>query len=288
MKISEMAELTLQSGVTPIVFDYQRVRLFESGKAPVRTFMVLNTLELGTLTYKEYRFVARRTKQGNHMVKRHIEKLIRLIPDLLNANPEADCFTIPVYARLLKDGELARMLFDALTLYPEVPPSAVCIELSADILYEDINEARERIKELRELGVKIAICEVGDEFCPVFRLAELAFDYAFLDEFATASLDREDNERVAGSLVKFLHFLNVQVIAPLLETETQITGAKNAGCDGYTLYEPLPFETLLPSDVFGVEQAEDDDAEADVVEADEKPAIEAEAAAAVVEEVTEA
>ena len=288
MKISEMAELTLQSGVTPIVFDYQRVRLFESGKAPVRTFMVLNTLELGTLTYKEYRFVARRTKQGNHMVKRHIEKLIRLIPDLLNANPEADCFTIPVYARLLKDGELARMLFDALTLYPEVPPSAVCIELSADILYEDINEARERIKELRELGVKIAICEVGDEFCPVFRLAELAFDYAFLDEFATASLDREDNERVAGSLVKFLHYLNVKVVAPLLETEDQITGAKNAGCDGYTVYEPLPFETLLPTNAFGLDRVEDDDADADVVEEDTQLIAPAEAAAAVVEEVTEA
>lgn len=290
MKISEMAELTLQSGVTPIVFDYQRVKMFESNKAPIRTFMVLNTLELGTLTYKEYRFVARRTKQGNHMVRRHIEKLIRLIPDLLDANPEAECFTIPVYARLLKDGELARMLFDALTLYPEVPPSSVCIELSADILYEDINDARERIKELRELGVKIAICEVGDEFCPVFRLAELAFDYAFLDDFAVASLDREDNERVAGSLVKFLHFLNVKVVAPLLETDNQIAGAKSAGCDGYTVYEPLPFEVLLPSDALEEAVAEDDDAEADVIEENGVQVVEAEAEAAMVqeEEVTEA
>ena len=290
MKINEMVAQTIESGVTPIVFDYQRVRLFESGKAPVRTFMVLNSLDLGTLTYKEYRFVARRTKQGNHMVQRHIEKLIRLIPDLLNANPEAECFTIPVYARLLKDGELARMLFDALTLYPEVPPSTVCIELSADILYEDIADARERIKELRELGVKIAICEVGDEFCPVFRLAELAFDYAFLDDFATASLDREDNERVAGSLVKYLHFLDVKVIAPLLETDDQIAGAKEAGCDGYTLYEPLPFETLLPSDALEITVIEDDDADADVIEEDEKRVVEAEAEAAMAqeEEVTEA
>ena len=235
MKISEMAELTLQSGVTPIVFDYQRVKMFESNKAPIRTFMVLNTLELGTLTYKEYRFVARRTKQGNHMVRRHIEKLIRLIPDLLDANPEAECFTIPVYARLLKDGELARMLFDALTLYPEVPPSSVCIELSADILYEDINDARERIKELRELGVKIAICEVGDEFCPVFRLSEIKFDYAFADDYTTASLDREDIERVAGSLVNYLHYLDVIVIAPELDTDAKIKGAEAVGFDGYSL-----------------------------------------------------
>ena len=124
----------------------------------------------------------------------------------------------------------------------------------------------------------------------MFRLAELAFDYAFLDEFATASLDRDDNERVAGSLVKYLHFLNVKVIAPLLETEDQIAGAKNAGCDGYTLYEPLPFEVLLPTDAFEIKAVEDDDADADVIEEDEKRVVEAEAEAAMAqeEEVTEA
>ena len=246
MKLKEMIDEAVQSGIPPIVFDYQNVEFFESKKHVVRTFMVLNSLDLGTLTYKEYRFVARRTRQGNHMVQRHVQKLIRLIPTLLAQDPDVECFSIPVYARLLKEGELAAMLFDALTLYPEVPPSSVCIELSADILYEDVAEARERIKELRELGVRVAIGEVGDEFCPVFRLAELPFDYAFMDEFATASLDREDCERVAGSLVQYLHYLGVKVVAPGLDNEDKVTGAKNIGCDGYSVWEPLPFDTLLP------------------------------------------
>lgn len=246
MKIKDMVKETVESGVTPIVFDYQPVELFEGSQAPVRTFMVLNSLDLGTLTWREYRFVARRTKQGNHMVRRHIDKLIRLIPALLEKDPSIDCFTIPAYARLLKEGELAAMLFDALTLYPEVAPARVCIELSADILYEDVAEARERIRELRELGVKVAICEVGDEFCPVFRLAELPFDYAFIDKYATDSLDREDCERVAGSLVQYLHYLNVKVIAPELDCEQKVAGAQSVGCDGYTLEMPLAYDPLLP------------------------------------------
>ena len=65
-------------------------------------------------------------------------------------------------------------------------------------------------------------------------------------------------------------------------------GAKNAGCDGYTVYEPLPFETLLPTNAFGLDRVEDDDADADVVEEDTQLIAPAEAAAAVVEEVTEA
>ena len=228
---------TVESGITPIVLDFALVEFFEKKEKILRSFLTVNSLDLGVLTYRQYRFVARRTRQGNHLVRRHLQKLFRIIPALQEQRPEISAFTVPVYARLLKDGELAGMLVDFISLYPEVPASKICIELSADILYEDVAAARERIEELREMGVKIAICEVGDEFCPVFRLAEIPFDYAFIDEFATASLDREDSDRVAGSLVKYLHYLRVPVIAPGLDTEEKIACAKRVGCDGYTLFE---------------------------------------------------
>jgi EAL domain-containing protein (putative c-di-GMP-specific phosphodiesterase class I) len=153
---------------------------------------------------------------------------------LISENPEISCITIPVYARLLGDGELAAMLVDIHSLYPEVPIGKVCIELSADILYEDLAAASEWIDQLRELGVKVAICEVGDQFCPVFRLSEIKFDYAFMDSYSTDSLDSDSAERIAGSLVKYLHYLNAVVIAPGLDTEARIESAKSLGADGYT------------------------------------------------------
>ena len=240
MKTSEMVKETVQSGITPIVLDFDKVVFFADESPVVRTLLRINSLDLGTLTYSQYRFVARRTKQGNHLVRRHLEKLFRIIPDLTEKGV-ASVFTVPVYARLLAGGELAAMLIDAFSLFPEVTPSSVCIELSADVLYEDLAAAREGIEQLRTLGVKIAICEVGDEFCPVFRLAELPFDYAFIDSFATASLAREDSERVAGSLVQYLHYLKVKVIAPSLKTDAEIAEAERVGLDGYTV-EVNPFE----------------------------------------------
>lgn len=241
MKIKDMVKEAVESGIPPIVFEYSPIVFFQQDRRVARTFMVINSLDLGTLTHREYRYVARRTKQGNHMVKRHIDKLVRMI-SYGEEDPTIECYTIPTYARLLKGGELAGMLFEALTLYPEVPASKLCVELSADILFEDLEESKTRIDELRALGVRVAISEVGDEFCPVFRLAELRFDYAFLDAFATASLAREDADRVAGSLVNFLHFLDVAVIAPDLANEDQIAGAKSVECDGYTEGPFLPVE----------------------------------------------
>ena len=225
---------TLESKITPITLDFSEVHFFESNSKIVRSFITVNSLDLGVLGYPQYRFVARRTKVGNQLVHRHLQKLFRRIPDLLEKNPEITCFTVPVYARLLNDSELAAMLIDMISVYPEVPISKICIELSADILYEDLTSASEKINELRSLGAKVAICEVGDQFCPVFRLSEIKFDYAFMDSYSTASLDGESADRVAGSLVKYLHYLDAKVIAPGLDSDEKIAGAKQVGVDGYT------------------------------------------------------
>ena len=224
----------LESNIKPIVLDFSEVRFFESDKRIYRSFLTVNSLDLGVLGYAQYRFVARRTKVGNHLVRRHFEKLFRLMPSLIESHPEIECFTVPVYARLLAESELASMLVDMISLYPEVPSGKICVELSADILYEDLLAASEKIDELRGLGVKVAICEVGDMFCPVFRLAEIKFDYAFMDSYSTASLAGDERDRIAGSLVKYLHYLNVPVVAPGLNSEAKISGAKAVGADGYT------------------------------------------------------
>ena len=268
MDIDKMVDDTLKSGITPIVFDCQDVSFFTKPTHVVRTFMVINSLDLGMLTTKEYRYVARRTRQGDNMVERHIQRIVRLLPQLVEQDPSVECFTIPVYAKLLKDGVLARMLFDAFALYTDASPAKLCIELSADILYQDMDETRARIEELRAMGVKVAICEVGDEFCPVFRLASLPFDYAFIDEYSTASLDREDAERVAGSLVKFLHYLGAEVIAPAICGEAKILGAKAVECDGYSISE-LPVSQSASEAAAAAFAGEDEEAEADTEAEDE-------------------
>ena len=234
---------TLESNIRPITLDFSEVRFFEGSERILRSFITVNSLDLGVLGYAQYRFVARRTKVGNQLVRRHLEKLFRLIPDMLERNPDISCFTVPVYARLLSESELASMLVDMISLYPEVPIGKVCIELSADILYENLDEAAGKIKELCDLGVKVAICEVGDQFCPVFRLSEIEFDYAFMDSYSTDSLDKDSADRIAGSLVKYLHYLDVKVIAPSLDSDAKIEGARAVGADGYTV------EAL--TDVFG-------------------------------------
>ena len=230
-----MVRETLESGITPLTFDYQNVVFFGKETGILRTTMVLHSPDVGTLTYREYRYVARRTRPGLHMVKRHVEKLLRLIPKVTEQYPNIECFTVPVFPRMIRDGELIRILYDAFAMSPAVHPSQVCIEVSADILYEDTETVKARLEEIRELGVKVAINEVGDEYCPFFKLSSLPFDMIFLDGYATDILDSSEAEQVMGGLVQYLKSFGVPVIAPELETDTQLATAKLLECSGYSL-----------------------------------------------------
>ncbi len=233
---------TIESGITPISLEFFPVSLFDSDEKLLRSILTVNSLDLGALGYPQYRFVARRTKLGNELVSRHLLKLFRALPEMLRNDPDISAVTVPVYARMLFDGALASMLVDIQSLYYEVPPRKVCIELSADILYEDLAVAKEKIDELKDLGYRVAISEVGDQFCPVFRLSELNFDYAFMDEYSVKSLDDDSAQRIAGSLVDYLHHLNAKVIVPGLDTQQRIEAAKHIGADGYTDQALASFE----------------------------------------------
>ena len=155
---------------------------------------------------------------------------------------------------LIRDGELIRILYDAFAMSPAVHPSQVCIEVSADILYEDTETVKARLEEIRELGVKVAINEVGDEYCPFFKLSGLPFDMIFLDGYATDILDSSEAEQVMGGLVQYLKSFGVPVIAPELETDAQLAAAKLLECDGYSL---SPTATIYEEE----EETEEEEAE---------------------------
>ena len=266
-----MVRETLESGITPLTFDYQNVVFFGKETGILRTTMVLHSPDVGTLTYREYRYVARRTRPGLHMVKRHVEKLLRLIPKVTEQYPNIECFTVPVFPRMIRDGELIRILYDAFAMSPAVHPSQVCIEVSADILYEDTETVKARLEEIRELGVKVAINEVGDEYCPFFKLSSLPFDMIFLDGYATDILDSSEAEQVMGGLVQYLKSFGVPVIAPELETDAQLAAAKLLECDGYSL---SPTATIYEEEA---EEEEEEVTAEEEVPAEEVPAEETEA-----------
>lgn len=242
MKQSDMVKEAVDCGIKPLTVGYERIKLFDTNKYALRSYLTVNSLELGILNYEQYRYVAARTKQGDELAARHLQKVFRSAKDIVN---ERLLFvSVPVYLRTVRESGLINLLNELLSLYPELPPEKLCIEISADVLYEDIAELAPRIDELRTLGVKVAINEVGDAFCPVFRLSELSFDYAVCDKYTTDSLLTDGAERTAGSLVSFLNHLKVKTIAAAVPSEEAAQNASKLGFIGFTDALPIDEEVI--------------------------------------------
>lgn len=241
MIIKKAVEQVIDSGVKPVVLDAQRVVNFSNETEGIRTSLVIKSLELGVLTANQYRIVARRTEQGSRLVERNIEKLFYFYQALKKEFASAKFFTVSVYARALLNGVLLQMLEGFFRQYPYVDAGTICLELSADILFEDIFTYKKELDKVKQLGVKIALCEVGQEFCPLLRLGEIDYDLVFLDDYFISSLNDESKTNEINGVMSIINNRPTKIyascvaqeIVPLLET---------IDADGYTFAQDETLE----------------------------------------------
>lgn len=241
MTIRKAVEQTLNSGIKPIMLDAQRVKNYQGELEGVRTSLVIKSLALGTLTANEYRFVARRTVQANGLVERNLEKLFHFYEDLKAEHEGAQFFTVSVYARTLLGGELKNMLLAELVKHPNVDTTKIVLEMSADILFENMEEFGKELASIKELGFKIALCEVGSEFCPVLRLNEIPYDIVFLDGYVPNSIETYGREQEMQALMNIITTHPVKIYGSCVTAE-QIPLLEKLGTDGYTVTEDEDLE----------------------------------------------
>ena len=233
LSITEKAKQSILSGITPIRLGWYKVcPCDDGGAALLRSVLILENLELGVLTPAQYRFVARRTKQGDALVERHLEMLLST---WRWERRDVEAVTVPVYPRVLLSGKLAYLLFEGFARHPEAAASRLCIECSSDILFEDFELVQQQWQALRKMGVKLAISEVGEDFCPLTRLAALRPDYVFADAAKLSLLEQEGSS--LEQLCQYLHLSNARVYLPPLADPGQKHSGKSAGFDGWVEQE---------------------------------------------------
>ena len=118
-------------------------------------------------------------------------------------------------------------------LFPEVDPQKICIELSADILFENIDKYKIELEKIKQLGVKIALSEVAQEFCPILRLNGIEYDYIFLDGYFTRLLDNEEKQGQISGVMGIIESRPCKIYGSCVEDE-YISLLEKVGADGYT------------------------------------------------------
>ncbi|MET0980740.1 MAG: EAL domain-containing protein, partial [Telluria sp.] len=157
------------------------------------------------------------------------------------------CVSVNVSARQLVHqtfvDEVRQVLIDT-----GLPPACLELELTESALIDDIERTARMLRELHELGVKLAVDDFGTGYSGLAYLRSFPIDVLKLDR----SFVLQHDERISAfdfvkAFVDMAHALKMSVVAEGVETLDVVEFLRSAACDeaqGYYFAQPMPLAEL--------------------------------------------
>jgi diguanylate cyclase (GGDEF)-like protein len=125
-----------------------------------------------------------------------------------------------------------------------IPALRVVLEITEGVLIENPEEAKQRLKELRALSLKIALDDFGSGYSSLSYLRRLPIDKLKIDrEFVKPLGHSADGGVIIQAMIGLGRALGLSVLAEGVETEEQRVLLRLAGCDemqGFLFGRPAP------------------------------------------------
>ena len=130
-----------------------------------------------------------------------------------------------------------------------VDKKLINLELTENVLLEDLTIAQPLMEDLSAFGVGIHIDDFGTGYSSLSYLARLPVQTIKIDQAFIAQLtDSEANNRVIEAIVALGKAMKLEVVAEGVETEQQYAILRRLGCDlvqGYFIARPMPAAQFL-------------------------------------------
>jgi diguanylate cyclase (GGDEF)-like protein len=125
-----------------------------------------------------------------------------------------------------------------------IAPSRVVLEVTEGVLIDNPDEAKERLEQLRALGLKIALDDFGSGYSSLSYLRRFPIDKLKIDKEFVAPLGRSsDGGVIIQAIMALGRALGLTVLCEGVETEEQRILLRLAGCDemqGFLFAKPAP------------------------------------------------
>jgi diguanylate cyclase (GGDEF)-like protein len=129
-----------------------------------------------------------------------------------------------------------------------ITPSRVVLEITEGVLIDNPDEMVRRIKDLHELGVRVALDDFGSGYSNLGYLQRFPLDKLKIDKSFVAALGRSSNGGVIiQAIVALGRALGLTVLVEGVETEHQRVLLRLAGCDemqGFLFAKPAPAKAI--------------------------------------------
>ncbi len=145
--------------------------------------------------------------------------------------------------------DLPQLLLTILT-ESKLAPTRLELEITESTIIEDKQRTLHMLRQIRNLGVTVAIDDFGIGYSSLDTLRSFPFDKIKLDR---SFMPEVENDLQAKAIVRAVlalgKSLNIPVLAEGVETPQQLELLKAEGCDeaqGFLLGKPMPFERRAP------------------------------------------
>ncbi len=162
--------------------------------------------------------------------------------------------SVNVSARELTELDLAERVREELA-YCRLPGHALCIEVSEDAVMRDPERAGEALREVKRLGVSIALDKFGAAGLSLGLPRNIPLDVVKLDRELIGSFDRDKDRRaIFAATIALAKEARLTAIAVGIETNRQLALARQLDCSigqGHLLQAPSAPEAVRLRDRSG-------------------------------------
>lgn len=180
---------------------------------------------------------------GNWVVERSIEQYARW-------SRQYDIhfiMSINISALQYSKNDFVESIINMIQKY-NVNPSDIELEITESILIDDFEEVSDKLKRLREYGIRISLDDFGTGFSSLSYLKKLPINTLKIDKsFIDTVLTDSATKIITESIVNMVNMLGLETIAEGVEDEQQLQYLRRVGCDviqGYLLGKPQPPEEI--------------------------------------------
>jgi diguanylate cyclase (GGDEF)-like protein/PAS domain S-box-containing protein len=131
-------------------------------------------------------------------------------------------------------------------------PEYLEIEITEETMMGNTEDTVEKMKALREIGIRFAIDDFGTGYSSLSYIKMLPIDTLKIDKaFVSDLTNNSDDKAIIMATIQMAHSMGIEVLAEGVETKQQENYLRSIGCDklqGYLFSQPLPhneFENLL-------------------------------------------
>ena len=155
---------------------------------------------------------------------------------------------VNVSARQFAQADLAKTIA-AVLVEVDLSPAHLELELTESLIMGDVTQAIGALRELKALGVRIAVDDFGTGYSSLAYLKRLPIDVLKIDRAFVADIGAGDGDDAAivTTIITLAHALKLKVIAEGVETIEQLDFLRRNDCDelqGYYFSQPVDVDAF--------------------------------------------